>query len=106
MAQRRKSSRGDGRQPLCLHNPAGIIIGVDADDRPVAALKTVAEVIDVVKLLIAVLAERGGDLLPVDVEGVVQVVQEPGDGVGGDAPPVLRQEFGDRAGRPAGPTEP
>jgi hypothetical protein len=82
------------------------LLGVDTDDGPVSAVKAAAQVCDVLKLLIPVCAAIRGELFAVDAKGVVHLVQQPRDGVGGNDKALLREQVGDLAGRAAGPAEP
>lgn len=58
------------------------LLGVDADDGKVAALKLAADIGQVLELLVAVWAGTAGNHLGIDVKRVAHLMQELGYGVG------------------------
>jgi hypothetical protein len=81
-------------------------LAVDADDGETLLLEARSERADVLKLLIAVGAGVGGDLLAVDAQREIHLVKKASDGIGRDGNLLLLEEEGDLLGCFPGPLSP
>jgi hypothetical protein len=80
-------------------------LAIDTDDGYTAFLKVGPEHGDLLELLIAMRTGIGGDLFPVHPQRKVHVVEEAGDGVGGNRDTDLLKDLGDVLGRLPGPLQ-
>jgi len=79
-------------------------LAVDADDGQMTALETVAQLGQILELKIAVGTRTGGDLLLIDPQRIAHVMEQAGDGIGGDGNTEFSQlirDGGSSTARPA-----
>src|ERR1700681_3084026 len=79
------------------------LLAVDADDGQMTALETVAQLGQILELKISVGTRTGGDLLLIDPQRVAHVMEQAGDGIGGDGNAEFSQLFRDGGGSTARP---
>ena len=78
-------------------------LAVDADDGQMTALETVAQLGQIFELKISVGTRTGGDLLMIDAQRIAHVMEQAGDGIGGDGNAEFSQLFGDGGSSTARP---
>src|SRR5580693_869713 len=91
------------RRRKTLHNLEPCLIAVDADDGQMTALETVAQLGQIFELKISVGTGTGGDLLLIDPQRIAHVMEQAGDGIGGDGNAEFSQLFRDGGGSTARP---
>jgi len=79
------------------------LLAVHADDGQMTALETVAQLGQIFELKIAVGTRTGGDLLLIDPQRIAHVMEQAGDGIGGDGNAEFSQLFRDGSGSTARP---
>jgi UDP-N-acetylmuramyl tripeptide synthase len=80
------------------------LLAVDADDGQMTALETVAQLGQIFELKISVGTGTGGDLLLIDPQRIAHVMEQAGDGIGGDGNAEFSQlirDGGSSTARPA-----
>ena len=81
------------------------LLGVNAEDGLAPALKLVAKIADVQKLLIAIGTRIGGQLFVVDAQRLAHLMEQPRHGVGADGDAIVGQRHRDSGGGAAGPLQ-
>jgi len=81
------------------------LLGIHADDGRMSLAEAMAHVSNVVELEIAVCTGFGRHRLDVDSEGVIHIVQQASDGIGGHADAITGQRFCDFSGRTPRPLQ-
>jgi len=81
------------------------LLGIDANDGPLAPPKTLAQIGYVIELEIAVGTGIGSDFLLVEAQRVIHRMQQPGNGVGRDDEAIASEQVGNLVGRAARPLE-
>lgn len=78
-------------------------LAVDADNGQMALAEAVAQMGEIFELEVTVGTAAGGNLLLIDAERIAQLMEQTGDGVGGDRNPECGQFGRNARGRAAGP---